>query len=282
MASDVQQMNSYLRRGRVDWVTETAGTGMLLQQRAGALPLLLTERDGVATTPPCSSRGATAGSHRSTDLRDAASRSRTRPRPAPTTCPPRNCSPRAAARSCCRRWTGRARSASAYVFARSELNISTWVHKRLVDVGRDEQPRLAEPAAVPLAFRRDFTVIARDAPIRARWRWCAGTWIRRSRRAYAKCWSRPRTTRMPRSPAAVLQDHALPAHRCRGAAAALHRPRRAAHPRGGRVNLRFGLQAKFLVGMAVVLVVLAPDRADVAAPDLDAGGGVERRSRVDA
>ena len=27
MARDAQQMNSYLRRGRVDWVTETAGTG---------------------------------------------------------------------------------------------------------------------------------------------------------------------------------------------------------------------------------------------------------------
>ena len=27
MARDVQQMNSYLRRGRVDWVTETPGTG---------------------------------------------------------------------------------------------------------------------------------------------------------------------------------------------------------------------------------------------------------------
>jgi phosphonate transport system substrate-binding protein len=30
MAKDAQQMGSYLRRGRVDWVTETAGTGMML------------------------------------------------------------------------------------------------------------------------------------------------------------------------------------------------------------------------------------------------------------
>src|SRR6187549_176289 len=45
MAKDLQQMASYLRRGRVDWVTETAGTGMLLQQRADAKPLALTERD---------------------------------------------------------------------------------------------------------------------------------------------------------------------------------------------------------------------------------------------
>ena len=48
MARDAQQMTSYLRRGRVDWVTETAGTGMQLQKRAGARPLLLTERGGVS------------------------------------------------------------------------------------------------------------------------------------------------------------------------------------------------------------------------------------------
>ena len=47
MARDTQQMISYLRRGRVDWVTETAGTAMRLQDRAGARPLLLTERGGV-------------------------------------------------------------------------------------------------------------------------------------------------------------------------------------------------------------------------------------------
>ena len=48
MARDAQQMTSYLRRGRVDWVTETAGTGMQLQKRAGAKALLLTERGGVS------------------------------------------------------------------------------------------------------------------------------------------------------------------------------------------------------------------------------------------
>src|SRR5690606_7973203 len=47
MARDVQQMQSYMRRGRVDWVTETAGTAMVLADRAGAHSLLMTERDGV-------------------------------------------------------------------------------------------------------------------------------------------------------------------------------------------------------------------------------------------
>ena len=44
MARDPQQMMSYLRRGKVDGVTETPGTGLLLADRAGARPLLLTER----------------------------------------------------------------------------------------------------------------------------------------------------------------------------------------------------------------------------------------------
>src|SRR5690606_1703273 len=49
MARDMQQMNSYLRRGRVDWVTETSANAVRLQERAGAEPLLLTERTGVGT-----------------------------------------------------------------------------------------------------------------------------------------------------------------------------------------------------------------------------------------
>src|SRR5690349_2926934 len=48
MARDAQQMASYLRRNRVDWVTETASTAVQLQQRAAARPLLLTERNGVS------------------------------------------------------------------------------------------------------------------------------------------------------------------------------------------------------------------------------------------
>ena len=32
MARDARQMSSYLRRGRVDWVTETSGTGVELQR----------------------------------------------------------------------------------------------------------------------------------------------------------------------------------------------------------------------------------------------------------
>ena len=49
MARDTQQMTSYLRRGRVDWVTETSGTGMQLQVRAGARPIAIAERGGASS-----------------------------------------------------------------------------------------------------------------------------------------------------------------------------------------------------------------------------------------
>lgn len=47
MAPDASRMTSYLRHGRVDWVTETALTGLTLMSRARASVLLQTERDGV-------------------------------------------------------------------------------------------------------------------------------------------------------------------------------------------------------------------------------------------
>ena len=41
MARDAQQITSYLRRGQVDWVTETAGTAMLMQLRGVGRQLAL-------------------------------------------------------------------------------------------------------------------------------------------------------------------------------------------------------------------------------------------------
>ena len=46
--------------------------------------------------------------------------------------------------------------AVGYLFARSELNISTWVHKRLVDVGVMSNLDWQNPQRVPAAFRRDL------------------------------------------------------------------------------------------------------------------------------
>lgn len=160
MAKDAQQMTSYLRRGRVDWVSETAGTGVMLQERANAKPLLVTERNGVRRyhtvffvrrDSGISSLGELRG--RSVAFQNTASTSayympaielmdRKLPleillspmdRPGP--------------------------ESVGYVFARSELNIGTWVHKRLVDAGTMSNLDWENPARIPPTYRRDLKVI---------------------------------------------------------------------------------------------------------------------------
>lgn len=51
--------------------------------------------------------------------------------------------------------------AVGYVFARSELNISTWVHKRLADAGAMSDLDWNNPRRMPEAFRRDMVTIGR-------------------------------------------------------------------------------------------------------------------------
>jgi len=160
MARDAQQMASYMRRGRVDWVTETAGTAMLLQQRAGARPLLLTERDGVSRYRSVFFARRDRGI---TGLDDLRGRRIAFQRPSSTSAyyvpagllldrgipleillsPDDQPSP----------------GALGYLFARSELNIATWVHKGLVDAGVMSDLDWNNPARVPPTFRRDFVII---------------------------------------------------------------------------------------------------------------------------
>ena len=160
MARDTQQMTSYLRRGRVDWVTETSGTGMQLQKRAGAKPMLLTERGGVSRYHSVFFTRKDSGINSLADLKG---------------------------RSIAFQSTG---STSAYivpasvlldeglqleillspmdrptpdlvgyVFARSELNIAAWVHKRLVDAGVLSSQDWNDARRLPPAFRQDLKII---------------------------------------------------------------------------------------------------------------------------
>ena len=160
MARDTRQMTSYLRRGRVDWVTETSGTGMQLQKRAGAKPMLLTERGGVSRYHSVFFTRKDSGINSLADLKG---------------------------RSIAFQSTG---STSAYivpasvlldeglqleillspmdrptpdlvgyVFARSELNIAAWVHKRLVDAGVLSSQDWNDARRLPPAFRQDLKII---------------------------------------------------------------------------------------------------------------------------
>ncbi len=166
MAKDAQQMGSYLRRGRVDWVTETAGTAMALQQRAGARPLLLTERSGVGAyesvffvrrDSPIGSLEDLKG--RTVALQSALSTSAylvpamellahgVKPEIllTPNDVP--------------------AADTVGYVFARTELNISTYVHKRVVDAGVISSLDWMNDRSMPPAFRGDMRVIFRSEPM---------------------------------------------------------------------------------------------------------------------
>jgi phosphonate transport system substrate-binding protein len=160
MARDAQQMNSYLRRGRVDWVTETAGTGMLLQQRSGARPLLLTERDGVSSYRTVFFARRDSGIRSLADLRG---RSIAFQNPFSTSAyyvPAAELLDASMPLEILLSPMDRPASGSVgYLFARSELNIATWVHKRLVDVGAMSNLDWHNPQRVPLAFRKDLVVI---------------------------------------------------------------------------------------------------------------------------
>jgi phosphonate transport system substrate-binding protein len=162
MARDAQQMASYLRRGRVDWVTETAATGVMLQERAGARPLLMTERDGVSRyhTVFFSRRDSGIDS-----LEDLAGRSVAFQRPNSTSAyfaPAAEMLARGYVLEPLLSPTDRPVPPTVgYLFARSELNIATWVHKRLVDAGAVSNLDWNNPQRMPPAFRADLQVIGR-------------------------------------------------------------------------------------------------------------------------
>jgi phosphonate transport system substrate-binding protein len=52
-----------------------------------------------------------------------------------------------------------------YLFARTELNITTWVHKRLVDAGVFSNLDWANPQRLPAAFAADFRIIAESQDV---------------------------------------------------------------------------------------------------------------------
>ena len=134
MARDPQQMGSYLRRGRVDWVTETAGTAMLLRKRANAQTLLLTERDGRSHY---SSVFFARGDNGIRSLDDMPGHSVAFQRPSSTSAyfvPAATLLARGLRLEILLSPNDDIEASEVgYLFARSELNIATWVHKGLVD-----------------------------------------------------------------------------------------------------------------------------------------------------
>lgn len=165
MARDVQQMASYLRRGRVDWVTETAGTAVALGQRAHAAPLLLTERSGVRDYHTVFFVRRDSPLHQLDDLRGHTlalqSVASTSAYLVPVMTLLDHGMPPQILQS-----TEDAPPADSvgYVFARTELNIATFVHKGLVDAGALSSVDWDDERRVPPAFKHDLRVILRSAP----------------------------------------------------------------------------------------------------------------------
>ena len=163
MAKDAQQMASYIRRGRVDWITETAGSGMLLAERAGARPLLVTEREGERDYHTVFFARADSGITGIDLLRGQRIAFQRTSSTSAYFVPAGQLlrsgieldillSPRDAVRP----------DAVGYLFARSELNIATWVHKGLVDVGVMSNLDWKNPARMPAVFKKDMIIIGRS------------------------------------------------------------------------------------------------------------------------
>ncbi|WP_159681579.1 PhnD/SsuA/transferrin family substrate-binding protein [Luteimonas sp. 9C] len=165
MARDAQQMQSYLRRGRVDWVTETAGGATLLESRAGALPLLLTERNGVSHYNTLYFARRDSGIQSLDDLRGRSIVFQNRQSTSAYFVPAAELLDRGMKLEILLspRDQPEARSVG-YLFARSELNMSSWVHKRLVAAGAMSNLDWDSDRRVPASFKRDFVIIGESAP----------------------------------------------------------------------------------------------------------------------
>ncbi len=160
MARDAQQMASYLRRGQVDWVTETAGTAMLLQERGDALPMLLTERDGVSRYRTVFFVRRDSGLDTLEDLRGRSVAFQNNASTSAYFVPAIELLRRNMSLSLLLSPMDKPSGGTVgYVFARSELNIGAWVHKRLVDAGTMSDIDWNNAARLPASYRKDLEVI---------------------------------------------------------------------------------------------------------------------------
>ncbi|GGK07512.1 phosphate/phosphite/phosphonate ABC transporter substrate-binding protein [Luteimonas terricola] len=157
MARDAKQMESYLRRGRVDWVTETSASAMALEARARARPLLLTERSGVGAYHTVFIARRDSGI---TSLADLRGRSIAFQNPSSTSAyfvPAMELITLGLPMEILLSPFDRPVDGSVgYLFARSEFNISTWVHKGLVDAGAFSNLDWESMQRMPESYRRDL------------------------------------------------------------------------------------------------------------------------------
>lgn len=166
MARDAQQMQAHLRRGRVDWVTETPAMAVTLMDRANARLLLATERTGVASYRTIFLARRDSNVH---DLASLAGRAVAFQSAASTSAytvpammlleaglrPEVMISP----------LDTPARDSVGYVFARTEFNIATWVEKGIVDAGAISNLDWEEVLVREPRMADSLHIIAESGPI---------------------------------------------------------------------------------------------------------------------
>ncbi len=160
MARDAQQMASYLRRGRVDWVTETSGTGLVLEARAGAKLMLMTERDGVSRYRTVFFARRDSGLTSLDRLRGRSIAFQNISSTSAYFVPASELIERGMRLELLMSPMDKPGADTVgYVFARSELNIANWVHKRLVDAGVMSNIDWDNPQRVPPSYRKELQVL---------------------------------------------------------------------------------------------------------------------------
>lgn len=166
MARDPQQMMSYLRRGKVDWVTETPGTGLLLADRVGARPLLLTERSGSREYRSVIFTHRDSGITELSQLRGHTIAFQSPSSTSAYLVPAMVLRERGLPMNLMISPLDDADPGSVgYVFANTDANLGTWVHKRLVDAGGFSDQDFESLLRVSDAFRRDLVVIHTTGPV---------------------------------------------------------------------------------------------------------------------
>lgn len=165
MAKNNRQMARYLRRGKVDWVTETVFSAIEFEQKANAESLLLKHKKGVASYHTVFFARKDSGIN---SLQDLKGKVITFEDPGSTSgfFIPASIlleaglelveldSPRERIED----------DAVGYVFAKAEINMSTWVHKGLVDAGAYSNLDWEKEDHNPTSFREGMQLFHQSKP----------------------------------------------------------------------------------------------------------------------
>ena len=159
MAKDNRQMINYLKRGKVDWVTETVFSAVEFEEKAGAEIILLKYKKGVGKYHTVFFTRKDSGIQSLQDLRGKVIAFQDEGSSSAFFIPAhmmldagldmvRLESPREKVEG----------NEVGYVFAKEEINMSTWVHKGLVDAGAFANLDWDKEDHAPDAFKRDMSV----------------------------------------------------------------------------------------------------------------------------